>query len=183
MRVAMAGEVLHAAGHAFLQRAAHPRGGQAAHLDRVVGEAALADDRVGRVVVDVQHRREVPVDAERLQAARDGRAHGLGAVRVAAGAQRHRRWRLGQEGHPYHGAALLVDADQRFGAEHVDEVGHQRLDLVFAADVLAEQADGTDLLLAQEGGSLGVERLARDVDHHEAAGVEGAHGSCLSVFW
>ena len=46
--------------------------GESADAVRIGAEAALGDHRVGRVVVDVQHRGEVPVDAEKAQAARHG---------------------------------------------------------------------------------------------------------------
>jgi hypothetical protein len=46
---------------------------------------------------------------------------------------------------------------------------------VFAAEVAAEQADGADVVLAQERGLRSVERSALDVDHHELTWV--SHGS------
>ena len=184
MGVAMAREMLDAAGHPLAQRAAHPGPGHARHQGRVLAEAALADDRVGRVVVDVQHRREVPVDAQVTQAARHRRADLLGQGLVADGAQRHRGRRLRQAGGPHDRAALLVDADQRPLAHRGTQVGGQLADLVLVAEVLAEQADGADLLAAQELGGVGVERLAGNVDHHQLAGVDcSCHLGLVSGSW
>jgi hypothetical protein len=52
--VAVAGEVLEAAGHALAQRAAHPCACEAGHVARTFAEAALGDHRGGQAVVDVQ---------------------------------------------------------------------------------------------------------------------------------
>ncbi len=176
--VAVAGEVLDAAGHAFAQRAAHPGAGQARDGVRILAEAALGDHRIARVVVDVEHRREVPVDAQAAQAARDGRADLFAQGLVVDGAQRHRGGRLRQEGGAHHRAAFLVDADQAVRAHDLAQVAGELAHLGLAAEVAAEQADRAHVVAAQELRGRGIERRARDVDHHEMARMEGnGHGA------
>ena len=171
MRVAVAGEVLDAAGHALAQRAAHPRAGQARDIVRVFAEASLGDDRVVRVVVDVEHRSEIPVEAEAAQPARHRFTDDLGERRVARGAERHRRRRLRQEGHANHRAALLVEADQGVLAHRLAQVGGELAHFGFAAEVPAEQAHRADVVLAQKRRLLGIEARALDVDHHKLTGM------------
>ena len=67
-RVAVTGEVLAAADHARRRagRARTPARARAT-ASGVVAERAVADHRVGGVRVHVEHRREVPADAERRQ--------------------------------------------------------------------------------------------------------------------
>src|SRR5690606_34363042 len=74
----VAGEVLAAGQDAGGGEAA--REGEAApdHVVGIAAERAVADDRVGLVGVDVEHRREVDVDAERRQLAAEGAADLLG---------------------------------------------------------------------------------------------------------
>ena len=174
-------EVLHATGHAFGQRAAHPGGGEARYCVGVFGEAAFGDHRVGRVVVHVQHWREVPVDAQAAQAAGHVGTHLFCQGFVAGRAQRHRGGGLRQKGGAHHRAAFLVDADQRVGPHRFPQVGGEAAHLGITAQVLAEQAHRAHLVLADEGGGVGIEGLARDVDHHEPAGVEVEAHQCVRV--
>jgi hypothetical protein len=79
-------------------------------------ERAIADDRVGRVGVDVEHRREVDVEAERRQLAAQRRADVLGERAVGVGrvvvVGQHRRPLRRRRAHPLHHPALLIDRDQ-----------------------------------------------------------------------
>lgn len=183
VRVAVAGKVLDAAGHAFGLRALQPGQRQPRHAVGVGAEAAFGDHRVGGVAVDVEHGREVPVQAQVAQAAGHGGAHAARQHGVVHSAQRHRTRRLRQAGGAHHRAAFLVHRDQCLRAQRTAQVGHQRADLVLGAQVLAEQAHRADLVLLQEGGGVAVERAAGDVHHeqpprrHEGAGV--AH--CVRV--
>ena len=65
--VAVAGEVLAAREHARLVEAAREGERAARHGLGLGAERAIADDRVRRVRVHVEHRREVDVEAERAQ--------------------------------------------------------------------------------------------------------------------
>ena len=59
------GKCLAVGEHPVVLQPAHLGGDQAAHLGRVLAERAGVDDRVGGVVVDVRHRREGEVHADR----------------------------------------------------------------------------------------------------------------------
>ena len=73
-------EVLDTAGDAFPQRTAHPGGAEARDIRRIGRKAALGDHRVRRVVVDVQHRREIPIEAQAADAARHRRPDVFGQL-------------------------------------------------------------------------------------------------------
>jgi hypothetical protein len=155
--VAMAGEVLDAAGHAFRFAARHPGHRQFGRALRIGAERALGDHRVVRVVVQVQHRREVPVEAERLDRARNGGADiARASVRVVGRAQRHGRWRRRHPGRAHHGAAFLVQRDQRIRPHHRAQVGGQARQLGRVGHVLAEQAGAAHAVRLQEFGGAGV---------------------------
>ena len=62
--------------------AARERERRARHGRGVVPERAVADDRIRRVRVDVEHRREVDVEAERAQLVAERAADLLGGARV-----------------------------------------------------------------------------------------------------
>ena len=70
----MPGEVLAAREHVRLLQALEERDGVAHHGARIAAEGAVADDRVLRVRVDVEHRREVEVEADRGELGRRRRA-------------------------------------------------------------------------------------------------------------
>ena len=179
VRVAMPRKVLDAAGHTGAQRTAHPGAREPRDLGRVFAEAALGDDRVRRVVVDIEHRCEVPVEAQALHCAAHGLADPFGECGIAAGTQRHRCGRLRHEGGANDRAAFLVDADQRALAHRLAQILGELAHLVLAAEIAAEQADGADVVLAQERGLRNVERRALDVDHHQLTGVD--HDQCVRV--
>ena len=182
MGVAVPREMLDAAGDAATQRTAHPGPGQPRDLVRVHGETALGDHRVGRVVVDIEHGRKVPVEAEARHRARHRFADLLAERRVAGGAERHRGRRLRHEGGAHDRSALLVEADQCVLAHHVAQIGGEPAHLGFAAEVAAKQADGADLLVAQKGRLLGIEALALDVDHDQLTGRECTHCVLVTLF-
>ena len=75
---------------------------------------AVADDRVGRVGVHVEHRREVPVEAHRAQLVREQPAHALGERLVAALAQLAHGGQGGERraAQARHAAALLVHREE-----------------------------------------------------------------------
>src|SRR5882672_2784039 len=167
--IAVAGEVFDATGNPLAQRAAHPCACQPRHLDRVRAKTTITDDWIGRVVVDIEHRREIPVAAQAAHAARDCRANLLGKRRIGRGPQRHRRGSLRQKGRTNDGAAFLIECNQCLRSEHGTQLRSQLLDLAFGAQVLAEQAHGTDVVAPQEFSRGSTQLPAFDIDHHQSA--------------
>ena len=89
--VAVAGKVLAAGERARRRgwretRRARPRGGV-----RGGAEGAIADDGVGGIAGDVEHRREGQVDLDRRELARHGRRDGRTAREAVRGDRRRRR--------------------------------------------------------------------------------------------
>ena len=183
--VAVAGEVLDAAGHAFALAAFHPGQGKTSCKQWIGAERALGDDGVVRVVVQVQHRREVPVEAQRAHRARHRRADFARQLRIVGGAQRHRARRRRHPGRAHHGAAFLVEGDQGARTHGVDQGAGEAGQLKGVHHVLAEQAHAADLVAAQEGVGVGIELGAEQAHHHQLAGeVEIiSHGEGVSWSW
>ena len=131
--VAVAGEMLGRGQQAAFARAAHEGRDQAAHHLRVLAVGADVDHGVAGVVVDVDHRRERPVDAQRAPLARGHHAREVRGLLRARGPDRH-RVRDGDdtaadaEGHP----ALHVRGDEQGhggGVLQLVQQRGQRLDL------------------------------------------------------
>ena len=148
----------------------HPGCGQPYGAFRVLAKAALADHRVLRVVVQVQHRAVVQVDAQRGQATRQRSAYVVRQRLVAHRAQRHGRRRLRQEQRAHHGAAFLVDADQHVVAAGFAQLGHQRTGLGRVLHIAAEQADGADMVVTQKGLFCFAQGGAGHIYHQGTAG-------------
>jgi hypothetical protein len=111
--VAVAGEVLAAREqprglHALDERAAEP-----CDELRVLAEAAHVDDRVRGVAVDVEHRREDPVEAERLRLLAGHAAHRFRERRAAGRADEHLVAELRRARQPEPHAALEVAGEQQ----------------------------------------------------------------------
>ncbi len=170
MGVAMPGEVLDAAGHALGFAARHPGQGDARGGNRVGAEGTLGDDRIVRVVVQVQHRREVPVEAEPAHRARHRRADLERQFRIVGGAEGHRRRRRRHPGRAHHGAAFLVEGDQGLFAHDVLQGAGKARQLRGIDHVLAEQAGAADAVRAQEGGGVLVQLGAEQAHHDQLAG-------------
>ncbi len=170
MRVAMAGEVLDAAGHAFALAAFHPGQRNARRLLGIGAERALGNHRVARVVVQVQHRREVPVEAQRAHRARHGCADLARQVRIIGCAERHRAGRGRHPGRTHDGAAFLVKGDQRLRPDRITQRAREAGQLRRVAHVLAEQAGAANAVGTQEGVGLGIEFGAEQAHHHQLAG-------------
>ena len=172
VRVAMPGKMLDAARDAFAQRPAHPRGTEARDVVRIRRETALGDYRILRVVVDVEHRGEIPVEADAPNAAGDCGAHVVRERCIAGGSKRHRGGRLRQERHAHDGAAFLVDADQCPWPHRLAQLGRERAHILFSAEVVAKEHDGSNVMTTQECRLRIVERLPPDADHDELARME-----------
>ena len=115
-RVAVTGEVLGAGGHARGLHRGDERRRMPADARRIAGEAAVADHRVVRVGVDVDHRREVQADPEVRQLTGDRRGHRRRRRRIVALAQQTHRRPLGpRRPQPLDATTLLVDRQQHRG--------------------------------------------------------------------
>jgi hypothetical protein len=82
--VAVSGKVLARSEHPVLLDAAHEGGAELRDELRILAEGPEADDRILRVVVDVEHRRERHVDAECAPFERRGATHLVRERRVAS---------------------------------------------------------------------------------------------------
>ncbi|MFN8516801.1 MAG: hypothetical protein U0841_30350 [Chloroflexia bacterium] len=150
--VAVAGEVLGAGGDAAL---AQSGGGGEAEAGDFLGTLAVgagADDGVARVVVHVEDRGEVHVDAERAEFARGGEAPAAGVVGGAGRAERHRRGEGGRGWLEARDApAFLVGGDDRgeagTGAEGL-QVGGEGAGLLGGADVAGEEDRAAEVAVA-----------------------------------
>ena len=91
--------------------AADDRGAEPRDVLGRLRQRAIADDRVLRVRVDVEHRRVVERDADRPQLGGERAREPLGQRDVAAAAERRHRRPLGERRlQPRDAAALLIDA-------------------------------------------------------------------------
>jgi len=113
--ISVTGEMLDRGQHAGGANAA--QGGQAKVaniLDRLA-EGAYTDHWIGRIIVDVEHRREIDIDAERQQFFVDHAGQRFAIIKRTRLAQRHRRrqWRdTGFNARDH--AAFLVDRDHQW---------------------------------------------------------------------
>jgi hypothetical protein len=167
--VAVAGEVLGAGGDtAFAQSG----GGGEAEAGDFVGALAVgagADDGVARVVVHVEDRGEVHVDAERAEFARGGEAPAAGVVGGAGRADRHRRGEGGRGWFEARDApALLVGGDDRGEAGSAGEVlqaGGEGAGLLGGADVAREEDRAAEVAVADDGLFVGGDGDTRPEAH------------------
>jgi hypothetical protein len=131
----------------------------AAALRRVGAEGAVADDTPGASAVEVEHRREVEVDAEPRQPGAQGRgvrAHLVGGGALGEPARRRRP--PDDRARHRHAAALLVGRDQqrtaRTGPQAVGERPHLRGGL----HVAVGQEDPADAEVGHRRRERGVRR-------------------------
>ena len=118
---------------------------------RAFGQRAIADDRVLRIGVDVEHRRVVERDADGLQLRRERRANRSASVSSPLRAERGHRRPLGERRlQPRDAAAFLVDADpqRQLAREHCDsrDIRH----LLGLVDVAREEDDAAEVELPRE---------------------------------
>ena len=133
--VAVPGEVLAAGEDVVLLQALEERDGVAHHGAGIAAEGAVADDRVRRVGVDVEDRREIEVESDGAELHGDGGGGAADEIEIVEQAElAHRRQREEGRGHARDAAALLIDADER------GQIGGSR-----RADRLAEARRGGDV--------------------------------------
>ena len=141
--VAVAGKVLAAGRHAVGLQCPDNHGPQPRHLIRALRQRPVADHRVLKVRVNVEHRRKVEGDADRRQLGRERRREPLGQRLVAATTQRRHGRPFGKRrAEPRDAPTLLVDAHPRgpFAPERVGIV--RQLGYLFGRlDVAGEKND------------------------------------------
>ena len=164
-RVAVSGKVLAARRDPFgLQRAddgaAEPR-----DLFGIVRQGAIADDRIPGIGVDVEHRRVVERDADRLQLRGQRPGEPLGQADVAAPAEARHRRPLGERRlQPRDAAAFLIDAHPERQIRH--EPGRlvaQLRHLLRLCDVPREENHAAEPELARERPELDGQLPARRI--------------------
>ncbi len=177
--VAVTGEMFCTGRHAQALHGRDKGPGVGADRVRVTGEAAVADHRVVRVAVDVDHRREVEVEAtvEQLQRQGAGEAARVGGIAAAQAA--HGRPLGPGIAQPLDTATLLVEGHGQggiCGGEGV-EVADQAADLPRVPDVALEQDHTADPPLADPRAKIGGDLQAVKTDKQELARVPlAAHG-------
>ena len=135
-----------------LQRA-DDRGAEPRDVLGLLRQRAIADDRVLRVGVDVEHRRVVERDADGLQLGGQRAREPLRQRDVAAAAERRHRRPLGERRlQPRDAAAFLIDADpeRQLGAPARCASTRQLGDLLGLGDVAGEQDHAAEAELARQ---------------------------------
>ena len=169
-RVAVAGEVFAAGRDArVLQRADDDRA-EPRDVFRAIGQRAIADHRVLRVGVNVEHGRVVERDADGVELGRERRREARGepiALGRPGAAQRDHRRPLGERPlQPRDTPAFLVDADpQRDLRRERLRLPRQIRDLLGRLDVAREEDDAAEIELARERSGLG--RQIVSVESHD----------------
>src|SRR5438034_10299978 len=109
----MAGEMLQVGDHACRPVSSHRGSSKESNLVRILAIGANAYYRIDGVVVYVHYRRQVHVDAKRLEFAACGLCHIVDHLLRAGSSQRHaaRKLRCALSKALYH-AVLLVDGDE-----------------------------------------------------------------------
>ncbi len=165
--------MLAARGHAFPLQRPDDHGAEAGHFARSFSQRAIANHRILRVGVDVEHRSVIERDSGGGELARQRAPEPFGERFGPRSAQhRHRRpfgERLLQPGDA---AALLIDAHpgRRAAPERFD-LGGELHDLFGRLDVAAEEDAAPEVELARQRAELRRERRARKAADEKLADV------------
>ena len=136
--IPVAREVLGACRDVLLQSGDH-RCTERGHDLRIAGERAVADHGVREVRVDVDHGREVDVEARAAHLCAEPSADRAHVVGRALAELAHRRKRLESLGQPCDAAAFLVDREEeRTGRDRL-ELADERARLVARAHIAGEE--------------------------------------------
>jgi hypothetical protein len=140
--------VLATAEHLGVVEPAPERQGVIGDHFRSAAERPVADDRVARVGVHVEHRSEVPADTERGQLAAEGASHRARARNVTRRAHRAhvRPWRE-RGAQALHATALLIGRNHELSLRWacLAQRRNQRGNLRGILDVLAKEHHPADL--------------------------------------
>src|SRR5262245_459669 len=113
VRIAMAGKMFAAGNDAACAQPVSPGRADLDHAPWIGAEGAVADDWVRRVGVDIEHRREIEVDAEPSEFLGGGPAETSGELGVALCADLRRGGKMAEgRGQTMDPAAFLVDGDE-----------------------------------------------------------------------
>jgi hypothetical protein len=129
-----------------------------ADAPRIAAEAAIADHRAIRIAVDVQHGREVEVEAERAQLAAEHARRALGQLRVVDRPERaHRRQLEQRRSEPLHAPPLLIDRDPgwRLGRAGARQLARELRDLGQIAQIAPEEHEPAQLAALRGRKQLG----------------------------
>ena len=148
----------------------------------LLGQRPIADDRVLRVGVDVEHRRVVERDADALQLERERPRESLRQRLVAAAPERrHRRPLRERRLQPRDPAALLIDRDPERQLGHEPRrIEGQLGDLLGLGDVAREQDDAAQAELLRERSKLGRNLVAVEAGNQQLTDLTAkvARASC-----
>ena len=172
-RIPMAWEVFPASGETFRLHRSNNRAAQPRHIFGALGQRPIADHRVFRIRMHVEHGGEIERDANGPELGGQRTRKPLRELQVAAPAQGGHRgplreWRL-QPGNP---SAFLIDADpggnvRRQLRSVVTEFGHlPRLD-----DIAAKENHATKAELACEGSDFDRNLLAVEASNQQLSNL------------
>ena len=146
--IAMPWEVLRACQHPRLLKPTNERDPMGHHRAGIASECAIADDWIVRIGIDIHHRREIHVEANRTQLLahlqRNRRCQGE-IVGIAEATHRRHVEERGTE--PRHPSPLLIDTDERreLGRRSGRDRLIERSDGISVADVAFEQNGATSM--------------------------------------
>ena len=179
VRVSMTREVLSAGQHSSALQPPSPGQRVSNHPLRFMPERAVTDDRVGRIGVDVQDRREVEVESEAPELSPGQRSGALRPLKVIGAREVTRRGHGGdlramRRLESLDASPFLVDREERSRGglrPKSAELSKQRRDLRGRGEVPAKQHHPTRRPALDEPSELGDDILALKPDHHDRGGV------------
>ncbi len=166
-RVAVPRKVLAARRNPMLLERRDNRHTQSSHRIGALRQGTIADDRVARVGMHVEHRRKIERDAHGLQLLCQRRGKARGQLLIVAPAERRHRGPFGEgRPKPRDTASFLVhtDPERHLGAERLLKLAHQLAHLFRRFDVAVEQDDAAETELPRQRSKLRQDRLAAEAD-------------------
>ena len=142
-------------------------------LVRVRRQRPVADDRVGRLVVHVEHRGEIERHSNRRQLVRQRGGEPFSQPRVTAAPEPSHRRPLGEgRAQPRDAPPFLVDAHpQRHVARKFLSLECELGQLLRGLDVSTEQHDTAEIPLPRQRAQLRRHGVPTESDHHQLSDV------------
>ena len=161
--VAVPWEMLHCCGQTFALHAQSISRGLLTHRLWVLAKATHTNDGIGRIRVDIGHRREVDMNAHTLALFSHLLAHLIDQLVIANGTQSHLIGIGKRLVHTHTQAPFGIDADHQRGLRHgLPFVGLLHLRL----GIGTEETHATNVIFLDVLGHIGVERFVRIVGTH-----------------
>jgi D-glycero-alpha-D-manno-heptose-7-phosphate kinase len=134
--VSVSGEMLRTREHAARMQATHKRAGHSRNLMRIAAKAATGCNRAIRIRCQIQHRREIQIDASGAQFTRHGAGHFFdrGGISQTADVGRRRPVCKGLAQRKFR-AAFLIDADQHRATRSLANCARQSAEFVHISEV------------------------------------------------